>query len=65
MRPSLEQPLLYERVNVQGTLVLLELARLSESRGLSLHLKFDLWRDQQGPFRRNVKPTLIPSPLME
>ena len=28
MRPSLEQPLLYERVNVQGTLVLLELARL-------------------------------------
>lgn len=28
VRPSLEQPLLYERVNVQGTLVLLELSRL-------------------------------------
>ena len=28
VRPSLEQPLLYERVNVRGTLVLLELARL-------------------------------------
>jgi len=27
VRPSLEQPLLYERVNVRGTLVLLELAR--------------------------------------
>ncbi|HEX2522919.1 MAG TPA: NAD-dependent epimerase/dehydratase family protein, partial [Terriglobia bacterium] len=27
VRPSLEQPLLYERVNVQGTLHLLELAR--------------------------------------
>lgn len=27
VRPSLEQPLLYEKVNVQGTLVLLELAR--------------------------------------
>jgi UDP-glucuronate 4-epimerase len=28
VRPSLEQPFLYERVNVQGTLVLLELSRL-------------------------------------
>jgi UDP-glucuronate 4-epimerase len=28
VRPSLEQPFLYERVNVEGTLVLLELARL-------------------------------------
>jgi len=28
VRPSLEQPLLYEKVNVQGTLVLLELSRL-------------------------------------
>jgi UDP-glucuronate 4-epimerase len=28
VRPSLEQPLLYERVNVRGTLVLLELARV-------------------------------------
>jgi UDP-glucuronate 4-epimerase len=28
VRPSLEQPLLYERVNVHGTLVLLELSRL-------------------------------------
>ena len=27
VRPSLEQPLLYERVNVRGTMVLLELAR--------------------------------------
>jgi UDP-glucuronate 4-epimerase len=27
VRPSLEQPLLYERVNVRGTLVLLEMAR--------------------------------------
>src|SRR5262245_28000640 len=27
VRPSLEQPLLYERVNIQGTLHLLELAR--------------------------------------
>jgi UDP-glucuronate 4-epimerase len=30
VRPSLEQPLLYEKVNVRGTLVLLELARLFE-----------------------------------
>jgi UDP-glucuronate 4-epimerase len=28
VRPSVEQPLLYEKVNVQGTLVLLELSRL-------------------------------------
>src|SRR5262245_22580969 len=28
VRPSLERPLLYEKVNVRGTLVLLELARL-------------------------------------
>jgi UDP-glucuronate 4-epimerase len=28
VRPSLEQPLLYEKVNVRGTLVLLELARI-------------------------------------
>jgi UDP-glucuronate 4-epimerase len=32
VRPSLEQPLLYEKVNVQGTLVLLELARLFDVR---------------------------------
>jgi UDP-glucuronate 4-epimerase len=29
VRPSLEQPLLYERVNVRGTMVLLEMARRS------------------------------------
>ena len=32
VRPSLEQPLLYERVNVQGTIVLLEAARQSGVR---------------------------------
>ena len=34
VRPSLEQPFLYERVNVLGTLVLLELARLYGVRRL-------------------------------
>ncbi len=32
VRPSLDQPLLYERTNVQGTLQLLELARMSAVR---------------------------------
>ena len=53
VRPSLEQPLLYERVNVQGTLHLLELARQFAVQQFRVCLlQFRLRHHQSGAIHR-------------
>lgn len=52
VRPSIEQPLLYEEVNVKGTLHLLELARQHEIKQFVFASSSSVYGDQsQVPFR--------------
>ena len=61
VRPSLEQPLLYEKVNVQGTLHLLELARQFLFGGLSspLPVPFTALRVARPLRKMRLIPTLF------
>jgi UDP-glucuronate 4-epimerase len=63
VRPSLEQPLLYERVNVRGTMVLLEAARRAHVRKFVFASSSSIYGvASQVPFREHDTENLPISP---
>jgi UDP-glucuronate 4-epimerase len=63
VRPSLEQPLLYEEVNVRGTMALLEAARIAEVRKFVFASSSSIYGlANQAPFRENDHDVMPISP---
>jgi UDP-glucuronate 4-epimerase len=55
VRPSIDNPLLYEEVNVRGTLNLLEMARKFKLRSYLCILEFSLWESKESAFSETDK----------